>query len=169
MYQARGVLQLKYLLSHICQKDELGKLMVCVLEQTQMYAGVSSPILTNLNSEETHKLNYIPAGWIITIRTFLKTFDGSIEFPEAWKPTAQRQHDTIIMDKIHQTTQSKTTLSRINACQLYLRVSTIADITDPTGTYIEEQFITGDSQPCESKLLWPRQFYPSTKCWSAWK
>ena len=169
MYQARGLLQLKYLISHIRQKDELGKSMVCVLEQTQLYAGVSSPILTNPNAEDTPRLQYIPTCWITTIRDFLKTFDGSIEFPEAWKPTAQRQYDTIIMDKLNQTTTSKTTLSRINACRLYLRVSTIADITDPTGTYIEEQFITGDCYPCESKLLWPRQFYPSNKCWSAWK
>ena len=36
MYQARGLLQLKYLLSRILQKDDLGKSMVCVLEQTQL-------------------------------------------------------------------------------------------------------------------------------------
>ena len=95
MYQARGLLQLKYLISHIRQKDELGKSMVCVLEQTQLYAGVSSPILTNPNAEDTPRLQYVPTCWITTIRDFLKTFDGSIEFQEAWKPTAQRQYDTI--------------------------------------------------------------------------
>ena len=169
LYQARGILQLKYLISHIRNRDELGKLMICILEQLQLFSGVSTPILSHPNSEEAYQLKYLPPTWILTLRDFLKTFNGSIEFPEAWLPHPQRQHDSIIMDRIHTTTKSKTTLSRINACRLYMRVLTVADITDPTGQYIEQKFITGDCYPCASKLLWPRQSYPSQRCWTAWK
>jgi len=52
---------------------------------------------------------------------------------------------------------------------LYLRVLTVADITNTKGEAIEEAILNGTSEPQNSQLLWPRQPHPSKKCWKEWR
>ena len=46
------------------------------------------------------------------------------------------------------------TLKRVNAVRLYLRVITVADITDPTGTFIPDGMLEGDWQ-AGTDIMWP--------------
>ena len=169
MFQARGIHQIKYFVSHIRQHDDLGKSISNLLEQVQILTGIGTPILEDTNKKSQLNLGYIPHNWILSIREFLTTFNGAIEYKEAWRPTPQRINDLIIMDEIHKWTKSSTQLSRINACRIYLRVITVADITDPTGKYINPSAMTGRTNPNRSKLFWPRQSYPSEQCWALWR
>ena len=43
------------------------------------------------------------------------------------------------------------------------------DISTVDGTLLQANLVLGNSNPLFSSLLWPRQQYSSTKCWTLWQ
>ena len=61
-----------------------------------------------------------------------------ITIKDVWHPRLVREHDIILMDRfLTEKTLTKYQKSQLNSVRLWLRVITLADITDPTGRYIE--------------------------------
>jgi len=161
----RGHDQIKYILGHIRMQDPLGLMMEAVLAQTQLFSGSGTHIL----EDPSQILNYVPVTWVTTVATFLAKIKSTIISKHAWKPTFQRTNDRFLMDDFRTHTQSKTQLSRLNACRLFLKVTTLADICDATGQYIERDKFDGTSEPAHSKYVWPKQVYPTIRMWKLWK
>ena len=160
-----GIVQLKYLISHIQQGNALGNSMILVLEQLQLFAGTSALVPTDVPT----KLSNLPKCWFTTIQNFLKSINGTIEMPSAWTPGPLRQHDSLLMDVFNDWTTSCTKLCCLNACCLWLRVLTVSDITQTNGSHLCPNLVTGNSSPLPTSYNWPRQHYPSSKCWKLWK
>jgi len=67
-------------------------------------------------------------------------------------------------------------LQQLNACQMYLQVTMLAEIMDHTGTHLFPQVLLqhnkhsleGLNQLSESTLTWPVVHNPSTACWRLW-
>jgi len=64
---------------------------------------------------------------------------------DAWQPKLQRIGDESIMEHFSQIPKiTKVQLKLANSIRLYLRVVTIADLTDPQGISIRDGMLTGD-------------------------
>eukprot|EP00978_Attheya_sp_CCMP212_P043275 scaffold279589_cov64-Attheya_sp.AAC.1 len=76
------------------------------------------------------------------------------------------------MDAVLQSTAIATKdYATLNYCRLYLRVTTLSDITTSDGTQIKEDILTGFrdlSQSIDSKD-WPHQEKPDKATWTKWE
>jgi hypothetical protein len=102
-----------------------------------------------------NELLYLGVGWITHIRDRLKAMNGKMWVERQWCPTLQRVNDEAIMIlfmKIAGMTKGK--LEKLNYVRLFLRVITVADITDEQGTIISGHRFSGKWQ-ANSSLDWP--------------
>jgi len=80
------------------------------------------------------------------------------------------------MDDLIDQDLSKLKLEHLNACRMYLQVTTLAEITDHSGTeLLPNVFLTANQTApaglagiSSSKLKWPTVHCPSTACWRLW-
>ena len=63
---------------------------------------------------------------------------------------------------------TKGQLKQVNAVRLYLRVITIADLTEETGTFVPAGILTGNWQ-AGTNLEWPRQNKPPPRAWNTFR
>jgi len=67
-------------------------------------------------------------------------------------------------------------LVKLNACRMYLQVTTLAEFTDHTGTELLSQVLSTRDSPCPKGLLnislstlqWPNVALPPPTCWHLW-
>jgi len=67
-------------------------------------------------------------------------------------------------------------LERLNACRMYLAVTTLAEITDHTGVELLPQILSSPTKPTPpgltnislSTLCWPNVHLPTITCWKLW-
>jgi len=67
-------------------------------------------------------------------------------------------------------------MERLNACQMYLNITTLSEITDHTSEELLPQILTNPENPIPkglsnistSRLQWPNIHLPSQACWSLW-
>jgi hypothetical protein len=113
--------------------------------------------------------HHLGNGWLPSIRNYLAVIGGKIIIKDVWHPRLVRENDIILMDqflKEHSLTEYQK--AKLNSVRLWLRVLTLADITDPTGRYIEAWARTG-SKRLQSNLAWPRQERPSQSAMQLWR
>ncbi len=139
----------------------------CTLSFHQLTAGISAPLLTSPSTP----IPYLEKGWITSLRSFLAFIDGgTIEIGDQFCIHPVRYNDTILMDKLNDPDLPATTVERINHCQLYLQVTSLADICDGNGTAILPAAYHGHTLPhSHSTLWWPRQPCPPARSWQAWQ
>ena len=103
------------------------------------------------------------------MRRRLTDIEGTLWIEHAWVPPLQRQRDDSLIERF--TTIPRITrgqLTQANTVRLYLRVITIADLTDPEGSTIPDGMLTGDWQ-AGSDLLWPDIPCPPKKYWATFR
>ena len=81
----------------------------------------------------------------------------------------QRRNDKCIMDEVLQSNLTKSKISQVNACRLYLRIVYFSDIIEPDGKTVNPTYYAGKcpSYPT-SKFKWPHQSKPSNAAWKTW-
>jgi len=80
------------------------------------------------------------------------------------------------MDAVDDLDLTTPQLEQINACRMYLQITTLAEITDHTGTHLLPHVLTscGQAYPSGLKtissltLQWPRVCNPATTTWKLW-
>jgi len=95
---------------------------------------------------------------------------------DGWTVPAIQWFDVHLMDAITELQLTTTQLTQINACCMFLQVTTLAEITDHTGTVLLPQAFllpqtdqpTGLANISYSLLDWPAVHLPSKKCWALW-
>jgi len=161
----QGVQQTLQLLRHLRARTSNGQLYSILISSYQLYIGIGHPIL-----EDNRLLPWSPSGWLSSIRAFLYSINSQIRLDSPWIP-----HDRYIMEDVLHNFSEKQQVA-INNVRLYLRVTTLSEICDHTGTQVLEDFLLPpSSQPdvplnkSGSSLLWPRQECPGHKAWQWWK
>eukprot|EP00957_Ditylum_brightwellii_P169416 12894668-Ditylum_brightwellii.AAC.1 len=66
-----------------------------------------------------------------------------IEVHSAWLPTLQRENDAALMDVFEVMKPGNATMDHLNRVQLYLGTTTLADLCDNNGMYIQGEALTG--------------------------
>ena len=163
LYTEQGILHILYFIKHYRHYKSIGKLLHISLRWTRLILGLSyCPLL-----RPRPGLHHIVDPWFQTLITFLHKSNSSIETDD--QPSILcRQNDSSIMEDFMSYEPTKADLRRLNLCRLYLKVSTLSDITDTDGTNILRTCWNG-TKPQPSPLLWPRQARPSNSAWRIWR
>ncbi len=170
LYHEQCAQQIMILLRHLRAKSSLGKTLEILVRTYQLWAGMPQSVLIN-----TEKLSWIPDHWLTKVRAAMNEYDIQIRY-DAWTVKPMRHHDRFLMEDFIQQDFSKHQLEQLNACRMYLNVTTLAEITDHTGTELLPQILSTPINPIpkglvnisKSTLQWPRIHNPSAHCWRMW-
>jgi Reverse transcriptase (RNA-dependent DNA polymerase) len=162
----QGVRAIENFLYHKYANDEVSKLMDISLHYSQLESGRPEPLLMypQLN------LSYMTSTWIMHMRAFMSKHNIQIECSNQWTIGKTCKHDALIMHLLASTGISTQNLSHINACRMYLQVTTVSDIATADGTCIRPEVLACTPFTCRrSPLDWPIQPQPTKhqqKIWS---
>jgi len=95
---------------------------------------------------------------------------------DSWTVPPLRIYDRYLMEDFNDQNFQRNQLERLNACRMYLQVTTLAEITDHTGTELLPQVLVqrshgypkGLGNISSSTLQWPHMHCPSPACWRFW-
>ncbi len=164
------VQQIILLLRHMRAHTPLGNSIELLLRKYQLWAGVSQPIL-----QDTTPYPWVPDRWLSRIRRTMNEHHMTIQH-DAWVIKPLRQNDIFIMEAVSDMGLTPRQLEQINACRMHLRVTTLAELVDHTGTTLlpQSRSATKDTIPTglhtisSSKLQWPNIHPPAKKSWKLW-
>ena len=163
----QGLQQLQFLGRHLrSPTSPLRSLFQLGVEWFRMLCGytvcpLSCPHLS------THHVELAP--WFRSLQSFLSTIHHSVEIPYLYLPQKLRELDVAIMS-LPQEGFSITELVLVNRCRLFLRVTTLSEISTDDGAKIYPEVWRGHPPPNSfSKLLWPRQHRPPPSSWRVWR
>jgi hypothetical protein len=159
----QGVSQVNLLISHLRSKSPIHNTAMIMLESYQLHAGTyhAAPM-------HTHPYKYVQSPWMTLVREFLDSVKGQIHIPDLTTIKLLQEHNSSIMD-ILVPLFTKSELQSINACQLFLQVTLVLEITDDSGSFILPDALYGRcDEKCfpviwkysTSKFTWPAQIRP---------
>jgi hypothetical protein len=93
------------------------------------------------------------------------------QFGQLWSPV-QWKHDLYVMDAVLASGQlTPTEVCQINYCRLHLQVTTLSEVCQANGVYIDEAFREGFSDTRSSTSTWLHfnQPRPVNKIWKLWQ
>jgi len=125
--------QILLLLRHLCTQTPLGKAIDILIRYYQLWAGLENSIL-----HDTRHCSWIPDCWLSSICRTLRENQIQI-LHDIWLPPPIHLHDRYLMDAFLQFDLPPAQLWQLNACRMYLHVTTLAEITDHTGMYLLPQ------------------------------
>ena len=164
-YTLQDQVQIDYLVKQLRWDKIVANAFLVALDSTQLCSGFITPILENTYGDIT----YLMPSYIISLRQRLSEIDASLWIEKSWTPALQREHDFSIMEGFLRITGiTRATLEKANAVRLYLRVLTIADISDVNGTFIPAGQLDGNWQS-GSDLKWPHQPKPPKTFWTTFR
>ena len=134
----------------------------------QYCVGTGTPILGDNSTSFPH----FKSNWISSVRIYLGAIDGTLELKDTFIPQLQRESDRFIMDLVLDFGQFKPHQIRmINYCRLFLRVVTVSDIANATGTAIDKGMYQGKASSRIDNENWNyvHQRRPNKTAWSQWK
>ena len=164
-YSLQDQIQLDYLVKQLRWDKVVANTFLVTLDTVQLCSGFTSPIL-----EHTHgEITYLQPSYITALRHRLRDIQATLWIEKKWTPKLQRSGDKSIMEAVLELpgiTRAK--LRQVNAVRLYMRVVTIADITDVGGTFIPAGQLDGKWQ-AGSDIKWPYQPSPPAVFWRTFR
>jgi len=167
LHHEQGVQQVLILLQHLCAGTPLGKTLKILIRTYQLWSGSQNPIL-----QDTKPFSWIPDHWLSYLRAIMHAQRITIRYA-AWTIPPLRENDRYLMDDISNHSLPCHQLEKINACRMYLQVTTLAEITDNIGEALLPQILTdyhrltpkGLANVSHSLLQWPHIHFPLAHCW----
>jgi len=164
------VQQIIILIRHLRARTPLGTAMETLIHTFQLWAGLRNHVLT-----DTQQCTWIPNQWLMHLRHAMQTYGLQISY-SAWTVPPLRENDRYIMDDLADQDLPRAQLEKINACRMFLQVTTLSEITDHTGTEILPHVLTNQMHPDPrglssisfSTLQWLHIHPPSMACWRLW-
>ena len=109
--------------------------MQIVMENLQLVIGAALPLF---QYPVKQALEFCSCNLLLNVWDFFLSISGRIYLERAWVLEAQQVNDVFVMDQFtsHLPHFTPKTLKCLNACQIFLQVLTLADITDGSGSHI---------------------------------
>jgi hypothetical protein len=165
----QGIGQIQYLMKHWTSTLDIGRAQRIAVSWAQMHTGIGWSIFLDVETTLPH---FQESHWLRSMRSFLKSIQGSICLDHLYVPSLQRTHDSHIMDHVLSSGQFRPIEVRaINYCRLYLQAVTVSDITNATGTRLFHGVTRGSVTDILSTTKWhlTYQAKPDTASWKLWK
>ena len=80
LYTIKGYKQIQFLIGHIRNKDDIGKMIKQELEQLQLSAGIEKPIMQRGVTDKWTR--WVEPTWVTDIKRFLSTIDAGLYFTD---------------------------------------------------------------------------------------
>ena len=159
MYTRQDQKQVTYIIKQLRKNGTVANDFLVTLDMIQLLSGLTTPILEFTKK----KLRYLDQSFIVRLQERLSEIDASIWIEEAWVPQLQRDRDESLMEAFMERDGITTAdYRKLNAVRIYLRVITIADLADESGTFIGCNALQGDWR-AQSDFEWPDQPRPPDK------
>ena len=167
LYTDQGVGQLRLLIGHLVQGDEVGRLLLIAISHQQLTLGIGSPFFRLSYSAHAP---WIAHNWLTSIWKHTSQLHITVEVENHWIPILPRTGDAFLMELFQRFNFNKKQLGILNRCRLYLQVLTLSDITSAAGNTILPTISQGKRpQHRRSSLTWPRQESPPPQDWHLWR
>ena len=124
--------------------------------------------------EYSEPLSYIDAPWLETARDTLRRISGKLVIPQLPTMKPLRKNDKSLMEMAISFRFSTDDLRRINNCRSFLRVTSLAEISNDSGTKllksVAEKPVTAAwlDTVSTSHLQWAIQDCPGSSAWKTW-
>jgi len=166
----QSVQQVLILICYLRAKSNLGIAFKLLKRAYQLWAGLSCHIL-----EDTQPCPWIPTHWVSHLCNTMHRNQTQICY-NSWKVLPLCQQDRHLMEDCAEQNYSMVKLEQLNACRMYLQVTTLAKITDHTGTELLPQAFPDPNRLnlrkldtiSSSLLQWSMIAIPSAACWRIW-
>lgn len=149
----KGILTM---LQHFRWNGAVANDLLVTLSAVQLMAGLCKPILQDTKPD----LSYLNKGWFLHQRSRLAHMNAEMWIEHQWTPQLQRVRDESLMStfiSIPGITKSK--LAKANWCRIYMRIFTIAELSDERGDFIPGGRTNGNWR-AKSTLVWPNITQP---------
>jgi len=141
----------------------LGFKMLIALDWTQLHAGTRTKVM-----EETRYIPYIIEPWIDSVHAYMVDNNIKLKIPTTKIQPLRRDNDKYLMEEAINMGLSVRDLRDINNCRMFLKVTTLAEITNCEGTHILKQSFQCTGTNSKSTFLWPIQEQP-TAAFNTWR
>jgi len=170
LHYEQGAQQVIIMLQHLQAGTPLSQTLEILIRTYQIWAGLREHVLI-----DTRQCPWIPDRWLSAVRATMKAQGLQICY-NAWTVPALRQHDRFLMEDFLDYGIPRHHLEKLNACRMYLNVTTLAEITDHTGATLLPQVLSSYTNPIPkgltnistSRLQWPTVQIPGATCWQYW-
>jgi len=109
--------------------------MEALIRMYQLWAGIQNHVLS-----DTQPCPWIPNHWLTSLRQSLHQLSAKLCY-QSWTISPLRQGDCFLMDDFNNQDFPWHKLEKLNACQMYLQVTTLSEIMDHMGTEILQQVL----------------------------
>ena len=125
-----GIEMIKYFRNSIYSDNQVGRLLLLQLQASQLESGL--PFL--LLEEPNVLIPYLTPTWILSMRQFLSNHNLTITLTDILPQKLRTPTDQFIMslDKLKTFESLERNSTDINLVRIYLQVTTLADLTDPS-------------------------------------
>ena len=133
-------------------------------EETRLQLGLSGGVF----AADVSRLGDLPDRcWVVDTWKFMHSYGISVE--ESLEPLrTKRVNDSFLMDVLAAGPASKTQLSQVNRCRLFLQIQTLFDMVTGDGRRIREDVWKGKrTLHFTSNISWPKQENPPSRDWTA--
>ena len=169
LYDIQGHGQLKlFITSWRTPNTHSGKLLRIAVSWAQYCTGTGTSIFVDTST----KLPHLESQWLKSLRKFLQDIRGWLEIGTSTVPELQREHDSFIMDAVlaEGAGFKPAQIRMVNYCRMYLRVITVADISNAAGTHIDSDVYHGEASAINNNSRWHHvhQKRPNARAWCQW-
>jgi hypothetical protein len=164
----QGIGQITFIFRHLHTPGQVHDLLNITISWAQYCAGVGYPIFLYPD----RLLPHLDGHWLVNIREFLATIDGSLKLIHTHIPPLSRTGDLFLMEKACDSGRfSPAHLRKLNYCRLYLNVTTLSDVCNTAGTRFAVGILEGirSIQQSSSKGPSAKQELPSNPTWAIWR
>ena len=150
-----GISMINYLRHAIHHQSQVGKLILIRLATSQLESGLPNLLL----EEPSLHIPYLTPVWILSLRQYMSNHNVTITLTQASGAQLQSPSDSFIMDLTRLKGYSTREQQDLNLVRIFLQVTTLNDLTDPTdGSRISNWAFTATRPSSfEPSKQWPRQ------------
>jgi len=110
--------------------------MEALIRTYQLWAGLRQHVLS-----DTQPCPWIPSQWLSFLHQSMHQHQIQICY-DSWTILPLRANDRFIMEDLADQALPRHKLEHLNACRMYLQVTTLSEITDHTGRDLLLQLLT---------------------------
>ena len=167
LYMEQGIAHIEQIMVHGYQRHNImGKLIWGSIQQLKLEVGLPGALLR----QDYSKYHWLATDtWVKSVWHFLWEHSMQIE-DEAPHLELRRERDQFLIKGFFAAGYRKNQLRILNRCCLYLRATTLADVTTGSGNILKHNAWHGDwDNTQESIYRWPHQQRPSEAEWVEWR
>jgi hypothetical protein len=170
LFAEQGAIKVTMILEHMRRDTVTGQTLMIMFLWAQAIAGTSKPILEDVAKSLPQLDN---EAWLVTLREFLALSELRLRLTAIQLKQPPRTNDRFIMDLFEDEEYkvfSDSDIVAVNMCRIFLRVTTVADISNAAGDEIERGIYNCEEWARrQSDALWPQQTRPGAKYIKVWR